>query len=293
MVGTARTANGGRPHAETQALELAGEQARGATLYVTLEPCSHQGQTGPCTEAIIQAGIAKVVIACRDPYPKVDGSGITRLQEAGIEVEVGIGESEAIEINRGFFSRVKRLRPWVTLKTATSADGFIAHEDGTSKWITGEEARNHGHTVRARNDAILTGSGTYLFDNPQLTCRVPGLEDASPTRYVLDRREQIKTSDFTILRQQNLTDALRHLADKGVNYLMVEAGAELSLAFLKEGLVDEVYWYCAPHKRLENGIKAFHGAWEVIQTPEITHEETLGEDKLTVYRFTQPHTLIT
>lgn len=291
IVGAARTANGGRPHAEPQALEMAGPKADGATLYVTLEPCAHDGQTPPCTNAIIGADIARVVIACRDPYPKVNGNGVERLQQAGISVTEGVCVSEATEVNRGFFSRVRRLRPWVTLKTATSADGFIAKPDGSSKWITGEAARENGHRLRARNDAILTGSGTYLFDSPQLTCRIEGLEDASPTRYVLDRRGRIEQTDFNLLQLQSLSEVMRHLADEGVNYLMVEAGAELSLAFLEAGLVDELYWYRAPHK-LEQGIKAFRGAWEVIQTPEVTHEEKLGDDTLTVYRFTDPDTLL-
>ena len=136
IIGQARTANSGRPHAETQALAKAGDAAKGASLYVTLEPCAHHGQTPPCVDAIITAGIANVIVACTDPYIKVDGNGITQLREAGIEVVTSIGETQAIEINRGFFSRVRRLRPWVTLKTATSSDGFIAKPDGSSKWIT-------------------------------------------------------------------------------------------------------------------------------------------------------------
>ncbi len=292
IIGQARTANGGRPHAETQALAQAGEASKGATAYVTLEPCTHHGQTPPCVDAIIEAGIAHVMVACTDPYVKVDGSGIQKLRDAGIKVEVGLGETEAIGINRGFFSRVRRLRPWITLKTATSSDGFIAKPDGTSKWITSEEARNHGHSIRAQNDAILTGSGTYLYDEPQLTCRLKGLEDASPARYVLDRRGQIEQSAFTILRHQNLTDTLRHLADEGVNYLMVEAGAELSLAFLQEGLIDELYWYRAPTP-LEQGIEAFRGAYKVINLDAFKmHDSKLGSDTLTVYRFTDPQSLL-
>ena len=163
VVGAARTQNDGRPHAETRALAQAANHAKGATAYVTLEPCVHHGQTPPCAEALIADGIAKVVIACADPYPKVNGGGIAALKTAAIEVELGDGRNEAIEINRGFFSRIKRLRPWVTLKIATSSDGFIAKEDGTSKWITGETARTNGHQLRSRNDAILTGSGTCLL----------------------------------------------------------------------------------------------------------------------------------
>ena len=288
IIGQARTANGGRPHAESQALEQAGTLAKGATLYVTLEPCSHHGQTPPCVETIIAAGISKVIIACADPYPKVNGSGVAALAAAGIEVEIGDGETQATALNRGFFSRVKRLRPWVTLKTATSSDGFIAHEDGTSKWLTGEAARENGHLLRSRNDAILTGSGTYLFDNPQLTVRIEGLEDSSPTRHVLDRRGRVQNSEFNIRKEETLHELLRAMAGEGINYLMVEAGAELSKSFLEQGLVDELYWYRAPTP-LGTGIAAFGGAWK--DQPAI-HQQPLGDDSLSVYRFTDPQSLL-
>jgi len=292
IIGLGRTAKGGRPHAETEALKMAGENARGATLYVTLEPCSHHGKTPPCAEAIINAGIARVVIACRDPNPQVNGNGIALLQKNNIEIIEGIGEAEAIEINRGFFSRMLRRRPWVILKTATSADGFIAKADGSSKWITGETARRHGHLLRAKNDAILTGSGTYLFDQPQLNVRIAGLEETSPARYVLDRRGRIEESEFTILNDASLEAMLTHMAEEGVNHLMVEAGAELSAAFLRAGLVDEIYWYRAP-TLLGEGITAFHGEWEKLpQRPQQFSERSLDEDRLTVYRFTSTKSLL-
>lgn len=292
ILGKARTANGGRPHAETQALQQAGEEARGATLYATLEPCCHHGQTPPCVDAIISAGISRIVIAMSDPYPKVDGGGIAALKDAGIAVELGEGAAQAIEINRGFFSRVKRLRPWVTLKVATSADNFIAPTDGSQLMITNEASRRHVHHLRAANDAILTGSGTYLADNPQLTVRVDGLESASPQRHLLDRRGRIETSPFTIRKEETLTELLHAMAKEGTNYLMVEAGAELSRSFLQEGLIDELYWYQAPHL-LEQGIEVFHGSHRAIQIePYKTQDAMFDSDKLHVYRFTNPHSLI-
>lgn len=292
IIGQARTANGGRPHAETQALSQADDAAKGATAYVTLEPCAHHGQTPPCAEALVDAGITKVIIAITDPYPKVNGGGIAALKAAGIEVEVGNGAEQAIEINRGFISRVKRLRPWVTLKTATTTDGFIAQEDGTSKWITGEAARENGHLLRSRNDAILTGSGTYLFDKPQLTVRVQGLEGTSPTRHVLDRRGRIQSSEFRVRKEENLAELLRNMATEGINYLMVEAGAALSQSFLEQGLIDELYWYRAP-KQFGKGIAAFNHAEKSLNLERFKMNElSLGDDRLTIYRFTNPQSLI-
>ena len=293
VIGAARTANSGRPHAETQALEKAGTAAQGATAYVTLEPCAHHGKTPPCAEALVQAGISHVVIACIDPDTRVSGLGIQILQQAGIQVTTSLCEAEAIEMNRGFFSRIQRNRPWVTLKTATTADGFIAREDGSSQWITGEAARIDGHYLRARNDAILTGSGTYLFDHPQLNVRIKGLEAASPKRYVLDRSGRVTDSDFILCRQPTLSQLLTEMAEEGVNYLMVEAGASLSQAFLEQGLIDELYWYRAPKIRFEQGIQAFHGAWDHTPSPTLIEERKIDEDELTVYRFTSLDTFIT
>ncbi len=179
------TARGGRPHAETQALDASRRSTRkGATLYVTLEPCSHHGKTAPCTEAIIKAGISRCVIACRDPNPQVNGKGIEQLKKAGIEVIEHICEKEAREINRGFFSVIEKKRPYIALKIATSLDGKI--DCPQKPWITGEQARAYGHLLRSRYDAIATGIGTVLADDPLLTCRLPGLEDRSPVRIVFD-----------------------------------------------------------------------------------------------------------
>jgi diaminohydroxyphosphoribosylaminopyrimidine deaminase/5-amino-6-(5-phosphoribosylamino)uracil reductase len=180
------TQPGGRPHAETEALRRAGAAAAGATAYISLEPCAHYGETPPCADALVAAGIARAVIALGDPDPRVDGGGIKVLAAAGIEVVCGVAADEAAEINAGFLLRVAEGRPLVTLKLATSLDGRIATGSGESKWITGEDARRFAHGLRAGHDAVLVGAGTALLDDPELTCRLPGLEQRSPVRVVVD-----------------------------------------------------------------------------------------------------------
>ncbi len=311
VIGLGRTQKGGRPHAETQALAMAGQDAQGATLYVTLEPCAHHGKTPPCAEAIVAAGVTDVVIACSDPDPRVNGLGIRILKEAGIHVTLGMGEKEGLEINRGFFSRIQRKRPWVTLKVATTADGFIApsanatsnpgtstarHSDKAAKaphWITGEAARAHGHGLRAQHDAILTGSGTVLADDPSLTCRLPGMEERSPLRVLLDRRGRVPASAKMFhdggpevwrldpaLKDSH--EVLAHLAERGITRLLIEAGSALNGVFLHAGLIDEIYWYRAP-VIFGTGLPAFGG--ESDWRGHIIHERPLGIDRLTVYRF--------
>lgn len=186
VIGSAHTAKGGRPHAETQALAEAGNAANGATAYVTLEPCAHFGITPPCADALIKAGIKRVVIATLDPFHEVNGKGAAILRNAGIEVLTGICESQARKINEGFFSVQQKGRPFITLKTATSMDGKIALKDGASKWITCEASRNYVHLMRAHNDAVITGIKTIIADDPAFTCRLPGMSDRSPIRIVLD-----------------------------------------------------------------------------------------------------------
>src|SRR6478672_10279328 len=177
----------GGPHAEVFALQAAGDRAKGATAYVTLEPCAHTGSTGPCAEALIAAGVARVVGAMRDPFPQVDGAGFERLRAAGIAVEEGLMEAEARELNRGFLSRIERGRPWFRIKLAMSLDGRTAMASGDSKWISGEPARRDVHRWRARSGAIVTGAGTVLADDPQLTVRLESGEDVvPPLRVVLD-----------------------------------------------------------------------------------------------------------
>lgn len=277
ILGTGWTARGGRPHAEPQALAQAGEDARGATLYVTLEPCAHHGKTPPCTEAILQAGIARAVVACRDPFPQVNGSGIARLREAGVEVAEGIAEAEAKALNIGFFSVVARGRPYVAVKLATSQDGCMTHPG--ERWITGEKARAHGHVLRAEHDAILTGSGTWLTDAPQLTCRLPGLENRSPQRAVLDRRGRVNPQDnLWILREPSLREALYALAKQGITRVLAEGGPTLTAALLAENLADRVYWYRAP-SLIGSAMVAMNA---VAHWPAPT-VMSLGPDRLEIY----------
>lgn len=295
VVGRGWTQPGGRPHAETEAIRRAGELSRGATAYVTLEPCDHQGKTGPCSQALIDAGIGKVIIACTDPDPRVSGKGILRLEKAGVEVRTGLEAVAAERLNAGFFSRITRNRPVVTLKTATSMDGCIATRTGHSQWITGPQARAYGHLLRARHDAILTGIGSVLSDDPKLTCRLPGLEHCSPHRVIVDNQLKIPidcelvksakryattilTSDHTSMESRNalikkgvdvvvcqqdqheqidLNAGLQHLSDRGITRLLVEAGSTLTGAFLKNDLVDVIMWFRAPILIGEDGLSAF------------------------------------
>ena len=294
VVGRGWTQPGGRPHAETEALGRAGETARGATAYVSLEPCSHHGKTPPCAEALIAAGIARVVAAVEDPDPRVSGNGIARLRAAGIAVETGLCAAEAAELNAGFFCRIGQGRPLVTLKLATSLDGRIATATGESRWITGPAARARAHLLRATHDAVLVGTGTALADDPQLTCRLPGLENRSPVRIVIDRHlrlpgklrlfteaDQAPTWVATLAssdpaRQQALRDAgvkiiaaepdaandidlavlLRRLGDEGLTRLLVEGGGRLAAALLRRGLVDRLVWLHAPMLLGGDGVPA-------------------------------------
>src|SRR5690348_487456 len=186
VVGRGVTAPGGRPHAEPAALEAAGDAARGATAYVTLEPCCHWGRTPPCTDALVAAGVARVVIATRDPDPRVDGAGVARLRAAGLDVAEGVLQAEADELAAGFRLRVRDGRPLVTLKLASTLDGRIATRGGESRWITGEAARKAAHALRGRNDAVMVGVGTVLADDPELTCRIPGYRPNPVVRVVAD-----------------------------------------------------------------------------------------------------------
>jgi diaminohydroxyphosphoribosylaminopyrimidine deaminase/5-amino-6-(5-phosphoribosylamino)uracil reductase len=274
VVGRGWTQRGGRPHAETEALKMAGTAAKGGTAYVTLEPCSHHGKTPPCAEALVAAGIARCVAAIEDPDPRVSGGGFAKLRAAGIAVEIGLCAAQAKSLNIGFLTGVSAKRPFVALKLATSVDGRIATRSGESRWITGDAARAFGHLLRATHDAIAVGSGTVLADDPELTCRLKGLEDRSPVRLVFDRRGRTpptakllsKTAPTWIVgNAQNLKDisqyieiaanmdgpawlpeALGKLAEAGLTRILVEGGATLATAFLKAGLVDRLYWFRAP-----------------------------------------------
>lgn len=202
VVGRGWTQPGGRPHAETEALRRAGDAARGATAYVTLEPCAHFGETPPCADALIDAGIDRCVVALRDPDPRVDGGGFRKLEDAGIEVHFGLCEAEAEALNAGFLKRQRLQRPHVCLKAATTIDGRIAARTGHSQWITGEAARRAGHLLRAKYDAILVGSNTAAEDDPSLTCRLPGLLDRSPVRVVVDGRMRLPLTN-RLVREAN------------------------------------------------------------------------------------------
>ena len=284
VVGRGWTQTGGRPHAETEALGRAGRVARGATAYVTLEPCAHQGVTGPCSEALIEAGIARAVIAAEDPDPRVNGQGIARLRAAGVAVATGVCREEAAELNRGFLLRVTKGRPLFTLKLATSLDGRIATRTGDSKWITGEEARARAHLLRATHDAVLVGSGTVLADDPDLRCRLPGMTGRSPVRLVADARLRVP-ADARLVRTARDTPtwiltaagadpakravlvdagveaidvaaddeghldpaAMAHtLASRGLTRVLLEGGGTLAAAFLRADLIDRLAWFTAP-----------------------------------------------
>ncbi len=312
IVGRGWHAKYGGPHAEVNAVRDAGEAAAGATAYVTLEPCSHYGKTPPCADLLIERKIVRVVSGMRDPNPKVDGGGIAKLEKAGIEVTTGVLEAECRKLNRGFISRMTKGRPWVTLKIASSLDGKIALENGESKWITGPEARAAVHAMRAASDAVLTGSGTVLADDPLLTVRdAPG---RTPRRVILDRRLRTpsgakilrggKVSVFTLesaprekirgledagaevvcLAGDNfLASVLDKLCGDGVNYLMVEAGARLFGAFTEAGLCDELALFAAP-KIMGRGLSFSDSlSFKSMQgLPELEIEEIsrLGRDLL-------------
>ncbi|MBU3696514.1 bifunctional diaminohydroxyphosphoribosylaminopyrimidine deaminase/5-amino-6-(5-phosphoribosylamino)uracil reductase RibD [Dechloromonas sp.] len=278
IVGEGWHEKAGEPHAEVHALRAAGEQARGATAYVTLEPCSHYGRTPPCAEALIAAGVSRMVAAMRDPNPLVAGKGLGMLEAAGIQTACGLLENEARELNIGFVSRMTRGLPWVRLKVAASLDGKTALNNGVSQWITGPEARRDGHAWRARACAILTGIGTVRDDDPSLTVR-DVVTTRQPLRVIVDSKLETPL-DAKILkggpvliaaavnlenRTKSLTDAgaeviilpnpqgkvelrdlLQALAKRGINEVHAEAGFKLNGSLLREGLVDEFLIYLAP-----------------------------------------------
>jgi diaminohydroxyphosphoribosylaminopyrimidine deaminase/5-amino-6-(5-phosphoribosylamino)uracil reductase len=269
----------GGPHAEVVALKAAGAGARGATAYVTLEPCSHHGRTPPCADALVAAGVARVVYAMRDPNPRVDGGGVARLAASGIAVAGGLLERESRELNPGFVSRMTRGRPWVAVKLAASLDGGSALPGGESRWITGEAAREDVQRQRARSSAVMTGSGTVISDDPRLDVRLPGI-GRQPLRVVVDSRLRtppaarllappgsalilcaeedaaraaaLRASGAEVVTVGadgggvDLAAALAELARRQVNELLVECGPGLAGALLAKGLVDELLLYLAP-----------------------------------------------
>lgn len=234
----------GGPHAERVALDKAGAAARNGTLATTLEPCGHIGRTGPCTEAIIEAGVARVLVGVTDPDPLVTGKGVARLREAGLEVVVGVGEEAVREQLEPYLHQRRTGRPWVVLKLATTLDGRTAAPDGSSQWITGDEARVDAHRLRARCDGILVGAGTVRADDPSLTVR--HVEGRDPQRIVLGSAEQGAAIHPCWELEGELVDVLDELGRRGVVDLMVEGGAGVAADFHRAGLVDEYVLYIAP-----------------------------------------------
>ncbi|MHC1718729.1 MAG: bifunctional diaminohydroxyphosphoribosylaminopyrimidine deaminase/5-amino-6-(5-phosphoribosylamino)uracil reductase RibD [Acidaminococcaceae bacterium] len=320
VVGEGWHQKAGEPHAEVNALSQAGEKARGTTVYVTLEPCSHYGRTGPCCEALIAAGVKKVVVAIGDPNPKVAGNGIRRLQEEGIEVKVGVLAKEAAEVNEVFLHWMITNRPFVALKYAMTLDGKIATGTGDSKWITGEEARTRAHYLRSIYDAILVGKGTVLADDPSLTCRL--VEGKNPLRIVLDAKleipinakvlsdgeaETIIVSGKDVLPERlaertglanvevlqvettdgkvNLDTLLTTLSERKITSILVEGGGAVHGNFFDYGFVDRVYAFIAP--RLIGGKEALSpvggmGCLKIADGIKLERVETmsLGNDFL-------------
>jgi diaminohydroxyphosphoribosylaminopyrimidine deaminase / 5-amino-6-(5-phosphoribosylamino)uracil reductase len=296
IVGRGWTQPGGRPHAEPVALAQAGEAARGATLYVTLEPCSHVGKSPPCADAIIAAGIARVVSAIEDPNPEVAGQGHARLRAAGISVDIGLGAQEAAHDHAGHFRRIRDRRPHVVLKLAVSADDKIGAAGRQPVAVTGEATRARVHLLRAQCDAVLVGIGTVQADDPLLTCRLPGMEARSPVRVVLDRALRISGTSRLVhsaratplwVMTSNLSEApaamklgaagalvlrvpttsspppgldlmgvLHALAEKGITRLLVEGGARVAASFVAADLVDEVWLLRGPDTIGADGIAA-------------------------------------
>ena len=278
VIARAVTAPGGRPHAETIAIAAAGERARGRTIYVTLEPCSHHGKTGPCAEAIVAAGLKRAVVGIEDPDPRVAGRGLDLLRKAGLKVQRGVLAAEARWVTRGHIVRVTERRPFVTLKLALDGEGHVPRGTGsTPVFVTSPEARAHGHLLRAQADAILVGSGTVKADNPDLTCRLPGLEDRSPIRAVLSRELDIPLNSKLVQSARKvplwcvcgpnanqdhraaleaagveiitvslvggtlwLPAVMEELVARGITRLLVEGGPMVWRAFADAALVDDV-----------------------------------------------------
>lgn len=293
VVGRGVTGVGGTPHAETVALAMAVGAARGATAYVTLEPCAHHGRTPPCADALIAAGIARVVVGIGDPHAKVDGAGLRMLRDAGIAVELGVLAEQAAAVTAGFLTRTLLGRPMVTLKLATTLDGRIATRGGQSRWITGPAARRAAHALRGRHDGVLVGVGTAIADDPDLTCRIPGYAPRQPVRIVADgtlrtslvsrlvatagtvptwflHRASAPAERCAAFAQAGVrllpvagseigvdpASALQALGTAGLTGVLVEGGARLAAALLRAGLVDRICWFHAPAVMGGDGVAA-------------------------------------
>lgn len=308
------TQKGGRPHAETEALARAGAAARGATAYVSLEPCAHHGKTPPCADTLIAAGVARVVAPISDPDPRVAGRGFEKLRRAGISVDIGLCAEQAARLNAGFISHIVQNVPLVTVKIASTLDGRVATASGESQWITGEAARAFGHYLRAEYDAIMIGGATALADDPELTCRLPGLEHASPVRVIADGRMRLALTSRLVqsartcpvwlltrpdgdpLRKQAYRDAgveiieiilgvngvlniaalLNALSQRGVTRLLVEGGPALAASILQANAVDQIVWFRAARLIGGDGLAAIGplGLNHLAQTPVYLREST-------------------
>ncbi|MDB5707979.1 MAG: riboflavin biosynthesis protein RibD [Sphingomonas bacterium] len=281
VVGRGWTQPGGRPHAEAMALAEAGEKSRGATVYVTLEPCAHVSPRGPaCADLLVAAGVARLVAALGDPDPRTDGAGFARLRDAGIAVDQGVGAEAAARAIAGFLTRQARGRPHVTLKLALSLDGAVALGSGSSRWITGGEARAHAHVERSRHEAILVGRGTWESDKPRLDVRLAGLEGRAPRRVLLSKHAT-PDDDVTVI---DVPEKIASL--EGVDHLLVEGGAATAAAFLVADLVDRLLLYRAPilvggGRTLPDigltDLAAAHGRWHLLDA------RPLGSDRVEVY----------
>ncbi|MGB3878422.1 MAG: bifunctional diaminohydroxyphosphoribosylaminopyrimidine deaminase/5-amino-6-(5-phosphoribosylamino)uracil reductase RibD [Shinella zoogloeoides] len=321
VVGSAVTAPGGRPHAETQALAEAGAAARGATAYVTLEPCSHHGKTPPCSEALIAAGVARVVVSVTDPDERVAGRGLAMLRDAGIAVETGVLEEAGREALAAYLNRQTKKQPYVTLKLAVSADGMLGRLGEGQVAITGPVSRGQVHVLRAETDAILVGIGTALADDPELTCRLPGLEARSPVRIVLDPRlelppasklaqtaqtvpviavtERDRRDDPGFLARQAALEALgvevlicdprkldallTALATRGISSLMVEGGARTAGSFLDAGLVGRILLFTGPEAIGKDGVASPFVSGRMPDGFSLRHTARYGADVLQEY----------
>ncbi len=295
VIGRGWTGPSGRPHAEINALESTVASADNSTVYVTLEPCSHQGKTAPCASALVNAKVSKVIIATIDPDPRVSGKGIKIIEDADIDVEVGLLKDEADFINQGFFQKIILNRPLLTVKFASSIDGKIAHKKSEKSWITGTESRKRGHLYRANHDAIMVGIGTVLVDNPMLDCRINGLEDRSPIRVVVDTElrcdintklcvsagkiplwimtssndvkkiatfENVGVKIFILDKDKsgyvNIDQVMKTLAQQGITRVLSEGGGKLNASLIKAGLIDRLLWFKSKETIGEKGVNALY-----------------------------------
>jgi len=321
IIGVGWTGDGGRPHAETIALDAAGDASKGATAYVSLEPCAHYGETGPCAEALVIAGVARVVYALKDPDPRVSGGGAQIMENAGIQVVSDVLADEARALNQGFLTVLSDQRPMIALKAAMTLDAKIATKTGESKWITGQEARNYGHHLRAIHDGILVGVETVLADDPVLDCRIAGLESWSPVPIILDstlrtpfesklvqgagrsglvivvgpevaknQMERFKSQGVSFMQlsaRHDCVQAAKQLASRGLTRILVEGGPSVHAAFLKAGIADRLYVFTAPNVMGGAGKPAFADfgveKLEHLARFRHTHSKRLGSDGLSIF----------